>query len=141
MSKLISVLAALIWLGASCAALAQESTPTLQRSQGETTQQRLLRLSELLGELHYVRSLCEPNDPGFWRDRMNEMIRLEKPPIQQRNNMINQFNAGYTSASYRFTACTAQAKSYASTAAREGQSIAQQLGTEIDTGGEGQGPG
>lgn len=133
MSKRIPLLAALVVLGLAAPALAQEATPTLQRSQGETTQDRLMRLSELLGELHYVRSLCDPQNPSFWRDRMNEMIRLEKPPIQQRNDMIGQFNTGYNEAKAQFTTCTDQARSLSEAAAREGEGLARQLGNAIDT--------
>ena len=35
--------------------------------------ERLLRLSEILGAVHYLRELCGANDGQAWRDRMREL--------------------------------------------------------------------
>jgi uncharacterized protein (TIGR02301 family) len=62
---------------------------------------------------------------------MMELIRLEKPPIQQRNKMIQQFNAGYNEAQSAYSSCTNEAQAYAASSAREGEALSDALGTAI----------
>ena len=38
---------------------------------------RLLRLSEILGAVHYLRELCGGNDGQLWRERMKELMEAE----------------------------------------------------------------
>lgn len=127
------IMAVLASLGMGGMAQAQDSTPTLQRAPGQSNESRLLRMAELLGNLHYVRVLCDPAEGEFWRDRMMELIRLEKPSIGQRNRMIEQFNAGYEDAASRYGQCTREARTYASTVAREGEAISDELASAIKT--------
>jgi uncharacterized protein (TIGR02301 family) len=39
--------------------------------------ERLMRLSEILGAVHYLRELCGANDGQAWRDRMKELMDAE----------------------------------------------------------------
>lgn len=114
------------------AAFAQTGTTAVAPASGDTYLGRLLRLSEILGNLHSVRTLCEPSGDTHWRDRMMELIRLERPSTDQRNAMIEQFNTGYAAANAKFSACTDAARAYAATLAREGQSISQRLAQSVD---------
>ena len=38
---------------------------------------RLMRLSEVLGAVHYLRELCGANDGQIWRERMQELMNAE----------------------------------------------------------------
>ncbi len=38
---------------------------------------RLLRLSEILGAVHYLRELCGANEGQYWRDRMRDLMDAE----------------------------------------------------------------
>ncbi|MFO1187258.1 MAG: TIGR02301 family protein [Alphaproteobacteria bacterium] len=93
-------------------------------------QTRVYRLSELLGMLHAVRPVCEPAEELHWYDRMNEMIRLERPTSDQKVGMINRFNAGYASGQ-RFTVCTDAARAFAASTAREGEAISRALAAAV----------
>ena len=38
---------------------------------------RLLRLSEILGAVHYLRELCGAEEGQQWRERMSELVQSE----------------------------------------------------------------
>ncbi len=57
---------------------------------------RLLRLSEIVGSVHYLRTLCLKKDEG-WRTKMEELIRLEATDAQRRARFVAAFNKGYRS--------------------------------------------
>lgn len=57
---------------------------------------RLLRLSEIVGSVHYLRTLCLQEDEGF-RTKMEELISLEATDPQRRARFVAAFNKGYRS--------------------------------------------
>jgi uncharacterized protein (TIGR02301 family) len=60
--------------------LAMSVPAAAQPSGGPDTRpydERLLRLSEILGAVHYLRELCGSNDGQAWRDRMRELMDAE----------------------------------------------------------------
>ena len=130
MRRTILVFAACALL-APLAASAQEATPSLQRSGGASTESQLLQLAGLLGAMQMVQSLCSPQDQDFWRERMQEMIRLEKPSREQQNALINAFNNGYNDTQNKFTTCTAEARALATDTAHRGEALAQSLSNAI----------
>ena len=129
--RLTSSFIAAFLLFAPLAASAQEATPSLQRSGGASTESQLLQLAGLLGTMQMVQSLCSPQDQDFWRDRMQEMIRLEKPSREQQNALINAFNSGYNEAQNKFTTCTAEAHALATDTAHKGEALSQALANAI----------
>lgn len=55
---------------------------------------KLMRLAEILGSLHYLRTLCgEKNSP--WRKEMQTLLEAEKPETERRARLIARFNRGY----------------------------------------------
>ncbi len=78
--------------------------PKPPRRRPASYQDRLYRLSEILGGLHAVRSVCNSGD-SHWRDRMQELIRLERPSQDEKNGMVQHFNLGYAQANSKFDAC------------------------------------
>jgi uncharacterized protein (TIGR02301 family) len=130
MRKLIVLVASLTALSPATLA-AQDGAPALRPPEGQSTQSRMLQLAGILGSLQYVRALCQTSDGEFWRERMMEMIRLEKPSAEEIKELKLQFNAGYASAEQRFQACTDEAQKFASSTARQGEDIAQGLANAI----------
>lgn len=133
MRKAIASLAALLLI-ASLAASAQDAAAP-QRSGGGSVESQLTQLAGLLGTLQMVQSLCSPQDQDFWRERMQEMIRVEKPSREQQNALINAFNAGYNDAQNKFTSCTAEAHALALDTSQKGEALAQSLSNAVNTGG------
>ncbi len=46
--------------------------------------EKLLRLSEILGALSFLRDLCGQSDGPAWRDEMSALLTAEKPAPQRR---------------------------------------------------------
>ena len=136
MHKAIGFFAGLTLLVASLANAQQANAPAPQIGPSSVESQ-LTELAGLLGTMQMLQSLCSPQDQDFWRDRMQEMLRLEKPSIEQQHALINAFNAGYNGAESRFTNCTPEAHSLAVETAQKGEALAQAL----STAGNGNSPG
>ena len=66
----------------------------------------LARLSEILGALHYLRSICGANEGQKWRDEMQALIDAEVPTGERHNRMIASFNRGYQGFQQTYRTCT-----------------------------------
>ena len=53
------------------------SATAVSAAEGKPYDDKLFRLSEILGAVHYLRELCGSNDGGLWRDRMKELTDAE----------------------------------------------------------------
>jgi uncharacterized protein (TIGR02301 family) len=88
----------------------------------------LTGLSRVLGELHHIRRMCEPDrEADIWRDRMKRLVDLELPAFDLREEMVGAFNDGYVSAQTRFPYCDRVAEDYAAARAVEGEAIVADL--------------
>lgn len=67
----------------------------------------LMRLSEILGGLHYLRGLCNPNEGPKWRTQMQALIDAEAPAgSPRRAHMMASFNRGYRGFQQSYRSCT-----------------------------------
>jgi len=71
---------------------------------------RLMRLSEILGAVHYLRELCSANEGQFWRERMKELTDSEGTSALRRAKLARSFNQGYRSYSRTYNTCTPSAQ-------------------------------
>jgi uncharacterized protein (TIGR02301 family) len=88
---------------------------------------KLLRLSELLGAVHYLRELCGANDGQLWRDRMKELMDAEGSSALRRAKLTRSFNQGYHSYSRTYKACTSSAQTAIARFMAEAAQIAEGL--------------
>lgn len=88
---------------------------------------RLMRLSEILGAVHYLRELCGATDGQAWRDRMKELMDAESSSALRRAKLTRSFNNGYRSYSRTYNSCTASAQTAISRFLAEGAEIADAL--------------
>ena len=58
---------------------------------------KLMRLSEILGAVHYLRELCGSSDGQKWRDQMRELMDTEGSSALRRAKLTRSFNNGYRS--------------------------------------------
>jgi uncharacterized protein (TIGR02301 family) len=65
-----------------------------------------LRLSEILGAVHYLRRLCDSDEGNLWRDEMQALIESEAPSPIRRARIIDRFNRGYESFRSVYRTCT-----------------------------------
>jgi uncharacterized protein (TIGR02301 family) len=84
---------------------------------------QLLRLSEILGAIHYLRELCKADDSDVWRDEMQKLLDAEQPDPDRRARMVGRFNHGYDSFRSVYLACTPAATEAISRYLDEGQKI------------------
>lgn len=70
---------------------------------------KLLRVSEILGAIHYLRALCGAQEGNKWRDIMAKIVETEKPGPNRRARLIASFNRGYRSFSATYADCTPSA--------------------------------
>ena len=89
--------------------------------------ERLLRLSEILGAVHYLRELCGANDGQLWRDRMRELMDAEGSSALRRAKLTRSFNNGYRSYSRTYNNCTASAQTAINRFLSEGAELADAM--------------
>ena len=70
---------------------------------------QMLRLSEILGALHYLRQLCNSAEGGVWRQQMEALLESEQPDEVRRARMVDRFNRGYETFRSVYRTCTPSA--------------------------------
>lgn len=88
---------------------------------------KLLRLSEVLGSIHYLRALCGAKEGTKWRDQMSAIIKAEKPKAKRKQRLIARFNRGYQAFNHTYTACTSSALLAAKRYMKEGVLLSSQI--------------
>ncbi len=118
-------------LGAALLLFAAAALPVHAQVEASTDarpyDERLLRLSEILGAIHYLRELCGANEGQYWRDRMKELMNAEGSSALRRAKLTRSFNNGYRSYSRTYTTCTGSAQTAVSRFLAEGAEIADNL--------------
>jgi uncharacterized protein (TIGR02301 family) len=89
--------------------------------------ERIFRLAEILGAVHYLRELCGANDGQLWRDKMRELIEAEGSSALRRAQLTRSFNNGYRSYSRTYNSCTATAQTAIQRFLAEGADISDTL--------------
>jgi uncharacterized protein (TIGR02301 family) len=72
---------------------------------------KLMRLAEILGAVHYLRELCSANDGQLWRDKMKDLLDTEGGTAIRRARLTRSFNQGYRSYRRTYVTCTPTAQS------------------------------
>jgi len=67
---------------------------------------QMMRLSEILGSLHYLRELCGAEEGQQWREQMETMIAQEEPIPERQAQMIASFNRGFRGFQETYRECT-----------------------------------
>ena len=88
---------------------------------------KLLRLSEILGSVHYLRTLCGAKEGNKWRATMSGILAAENPGPKRRARLIAHFNRGYRTFSGTYSACTASAILAAERYMQEGAEISKHI--------------
>lgn len=71
---------------------------------------QLLRLSELLGAIHYLRELCSAKDGQRWREHMQSILESETSNVVRKARITRSFNQGYRTYSHMYSTCTPSAQ-------------------------------
>jgi uncharacterized protein (TIGR02301 family) len=89
--------------------------------------ERLMRLSEILGAVHYLRELCGNSDGQLWRERMRDIMDGEGSSALRRAKLTRSFNTGYRSYSRTYQTCTPSAQTAIERFLSEGTQLADAL--------------
>jgi uncharacterized protein (TIGR02301 family) len=88
---------------------------------------KLMRLAEILGAVHYLRELCGANEGQLWRDEMKEILKNEGTTAVRRAKLVNSFNDGYRGYRRTYRSCTQSATLATARFSTEGAQIAASL--------------
>lgn len=70
---------------------------------------KLLRLAEVIGAVHYLRALCNSGEGQGWRDRMTALVEAETSAAR-RAMLTQSFNRGFRTYSRSYRTCTPNAE-------------------------------
>ena len=91
-----------------------------------TLQDKLERLSEVLGSVHYLRNLCGEKS-NMWREKMDELLAAESADSERKARFIARFNRGYRSFAGSYEKCTPSASDALSRYMREGETLSNEI--------------
>lgn len=123
-TTLVSLSRAVVGL---CLALA---APAAAQDQNTPYEQKMMRLSEVLGAMHHLRNICGASEGQLWRDQMIRLLDAEAPSPARRARLVRQFNKGYQTYQRSYQTCTDSASIEASKFASEGALLSQSLAFE-----------
>ena len=94
----------------------------------------LVRLSEILGSMHYLRELCGASEGTLWRDQMQGVIDAEQAEGERLARLVDGFNRGYEGFKAVYRTCTPAATTaidrYMDEGARIARDVAARYGRE-----------
>lgn len=88
----------------------------------------LMRLSEILGALHYLRNLCGESGQD-WRGRMEALLEAENPDEARRARLTASFNRGYRGFETTYATCTGSALAAIARYMKEGEALSRDTAT------------
>ncbi|MCB1485364.1 MAG: TIGR02301 family protein [Hyphomicrobiaceae bacterium] len=112
------IAASLFWATSAGVIAAQQAKPY---------DDKLMRLSEILGAIHYLRELCGANEGQYWRDRMRELMDAEGSSTLRRARLTRAFNQGYRSYSRTYNTCSPSAQTAVTRFISEGAELSDGL--------------
>lgn len=88
---------------------------------------QLMRLSEILGALHYLRELCDGKDGQRWREAVNDLVKTEGNTALRRATIARRFNLGYRGYRRTYRKCTPSARTTIDRFFKEAVEISESL--------------
>ena len=88
---------------------------------------QLLRLSEILGSLAFLRQLCGEKDAAGWRDEMSALLAAEHPPPERRSKLVGRFNHGFETYNAVYRSCTPSARRAIARYLAEGKALSNEV--------------
>jgi len=120
-------LRAMALVGIFTASFASAPSLAQQSEKAPPYEERLLRLSEIIGSIHFLTLLCKPEDGIIWHDKMSEILEAEAPTQLRRARLIERFNSGFSGFQATYRKCTPSAQTALGRYIAEAQVIVQNL--------------
>ena len=90
-------------------------------------EKELLRLSEIIGSLAFLRSLCATPDAAEWPQRMTALLDAEGTTPGRRERLAGAYNKGYQAFAMTYRVCTPSAAEATTRYVREGDTLSRSL--------------
>jgi uncharacterized protein (TIGR02301 family) len=87
----------------------------------------MLRLSELLGALAFLRDLCGEGDGEAWRAKMQQLVDVEGAAPESKARLAGAFNRGFRGYELTYRACTPAARTAIQRYLVEGGRLSREL--------------
>jgi uncharacterized protein (TIGR02301 family) len=87
----------------------------------------LLRLSEIIGSLAFLRSLCANPDATEWPQRMQALLDAEGTTQGRKERLAGAYNKGYQAFALTYRICTDSATEATNRYVREGDQLSRNL--------------
>jgi len=84
-------------------------------------------LAETLGRAHAIRTVCNGDDDGTWRNYMLNMMSYEAPSGPRRAALTEAFNRGYRSQSRDTPSCNGSSPAIEASIASRGKELADTI--------------
>ncbi|MBW8302229.1 MAG: TIGR02301 family protein [Hydrogenophaga sp.] len=133
-SAKVFFVAAAFALGSLPASAQTPESPAAPEATPESTEKpapyddKLARLSEIIGAVHYLRNLCNTESEPEWREAMQKLVDTETATEPKRRaRMVSAYNRGYRSFASVYTTCTASAIAAESFYRNEGATLAVEI--------------
>lgn len=88
---------------------------------------QLLRLSEILGSLSYLASICDPSHKDPYRSQMQALLEAEASAPPRNEEFAGAFNRGYRGLEASYATCTENARALVDRLRVEGAVIARRV--------------
>lgn len=114
--------------------VAQEAPPPVTEAEPQEKpapyDSQLIRLSEVIGAVQYLRNLCSGSSEPEWRRQMEKLLETETAgEPKRRERMVAAYNRGYRSFASVYTTCTPSAVTAAERYRAEGATLATEIAT------------
>ena len=87
----------------------------------------LLRLSEIIGALSFLRDLCGQSDAAEWPTRMKALLDAEGTTPGRRDRLAGAYNRGYRGYAITYRICTPSAREAATRFIAEGERLSHAI--------------
>lgn len=94
--------------------------------------EKLARLAEITGSVHYLRNLCQKDAKEDWRKAMSDLLGVETAnEPERRQKLTAAFNRGYRSFAAVYTECTQAAVVAEEQYRNEGATLASEIASRF----------
>ena len=104
-----------------------EKEPPSPPEQAAPYDRDLMRLSEIIGSLAFLRGLCSGADAAEWPNRMKALIEAEGVTPGRRDRLAGAYNRGYRGYASTYRVCTPAAHEAAGRFVAEGERLSHAL--------------
>lgn len=91
----------------------------------------LMRLSEIIGALAFLRGLCDGPDAAQWPSRMKALMEAEGVTPGRRDRLAGAYNRGYRGYALTYRVCTPAAHEAAGRFVVEGERLSHALASRF----------